>query len=100
VKLATTKAGTVKSVSLSAIMMRMNWDHIDILKMDIEGAEAVLFRSPAFVETLCKHVRYLALEIHDEFQCREEIEKILQENGFEYFTLRETLFGCNLRHGQ
>jgi len=39
---------------------------IDVLKMDIEGAEALIFPRDAQPEDLLSKVRFLGLEIHEE----------------------------------
>ncbi|MDD4427519.1 MAG: FkbM family methyltransferase [Paludibacter sp.] len=68
---------------------------IDILKMDIEGAEANLFKSSEFLETLAKYVRFFCFEIHEEFMSRESFHRILSDINFELSEVGETTFCFN-----
>jgi FkbM family methyltransferase len=68
---------------------------IDILKMDVEGSEKVLFMNNHFIETLAEKVKFLALEIHDELNCRDHISRVLNDNKFSIETIGETTFGIN-----
>lgn len=53
----------VKELSVPQVMQRIGADRIDILKLDIEGAEYELFRSrPSWLA----RTRYIAIELHDD----------------------------------
>jgi FkbM family methyltransferase len=54
---------TVPAVSIPDIMERYNFDHIDILKIDIEGSEKELFEKN-YHEWLSK-TRVVIIELHD-----------------------------------
>lgn len=69
-----------------------NEDVLDFLKMDIEGGEVDVFKGN--LEWLTK-VKVIAIEIHDEFECREEIETSLQQHGFELTHSGELTIGVN-----
>ena len=61
--------GTVAARTIDAIMTMIGIERIDLLKIDIEGAEAELFANPrAWID----RVGVLAIEFHDELQpdCR------------------------------
>jgi FkbM family methyltransferase len=58
------QAGDVEAVSISSIMSRFSFDEIDILKMDIEGAENEVFSSPN-VESWIDRVKVLIFECPD-----------------------------------
>lgn len=57
--------GDIRAVTIRGIMEQQNWRWIDILKLDIEGAEKELFAHGAG-DWLPK-VRVLIIELHDRF---------------------------------
>ena len=69
--------GKVNSITIEEIFIEKKWDFIDLLKIDIEGAEAEIFKSE--VNFLSK-TRVIAVEVHDEFISRIEIELILKKS--------------------
>lgn len=86
----------LKSVSIPQIMAHMKWDAIDILKIDIEGAERFLFQEGEDLGWLDK-VKLLALEIHDEFDIRGHIYQTLAKYDFDFTDIGETTIATN-RH--
>ncbi|HEX7845520.1 MAG TPA: FkbM family methyltransferase [Chitinophagaceae bacterium] len=82
------------SLSVAGIMQQVGWDSIDILKIDIEGAERFVFDAGADLDYL-RLVKTLAIEIHDEFGIRELIYSQLKKHGFIIFNFAETTFGIN-----
>lgn len=72
--------GDTKPVTMSSICSAIRGD-INILKIDIEGGERFLFRDDSFLEK-CKVV---AIEIHDEFNCRNIICDAFKKHGFKYW---------------
>jgi FkbM family methyltransferase len=84
----------VKSITLNSTMSDNGISKIDILKIDIEGAEVDLFNDDAFVKTL-ERVRFLAIEIHDELNARNFIENKLSASGFIISQVGETNFCFN-----
>jgi FkbM family methyltransferase len=87
--------GTVDAFSIPTLLAKMNWQQVDILKMDIEGAESDVFRDRQEVENWLGLVQCLIIEIHDEFNCRNRIEHILKENQFKLFTTHEYTVAIN-----
>jgi FkbM family methyltransferase len=81
----TLEAPEVIGCSLRAICQHMQWNAIDILKIDIEGGERYLFETDALADELLSATRILALEIHEEFQIRPDVLRHFQRNGFTYF---------------
>ncbi len=61
--------GTFPGYSVSSIMLQQGMPYIDVLKVDIEGAEAVVFNTTggAQLETWLNAVNLLALEMHPWF---------------------------------
>lgn len=89
------KPNNLKAYSLKGIMTNLEINIIDILKIDIEGSEKELFSDKEKITEVLKKVRFLCIEIHDEFQCREIITDILINNGFVLREYGETTFGYN-----
>lgn len=75
-------------------MERHLLDEIDVLKIDIEGAEFVIFADNADTDWLQK-VRFLAIEIHPDAGDVLVIKKKLREFGFTIFETGETTIGIN-----
>jgi FkbM family methyltransferase len=87
---------TLKSVSISNIIAKQNWEHADILKMDIEGAERFVFNDSADLSYLQK-VKVMAIEIHDEFNIRKNIYDLLISHDFLILNFAQTTFCINKR---
>lgn len=83
-----------ETTTVPEILKQYQWDTLDILKMDIEGSEKVVFDSQADLSWLSK-VKLIAIEIHDEFNCREEIENMLLKAGFRLSHSGELTLGVN-----
>lgn len=76
----------VSAYSLDSIMKEANIKKIDILKMDIEGAEEnVILESGEWIN----NVNILIIEIHDKYVNRKKIEDKLHELGFVKMPERE-----------
>lgn len=87
---------TIATITLSDLISQNFTDGpLDILKMDIEGSENVLFKDSGFIETLTTKVRFLCLEIHDEFNCRSFITQTLNDCNFSVKDIGETTFCVN-----
>jgi FkbM family methyltransferase len=87
--------GDIEGYGIKDILSIQNWDHIDLLKMDIEGAEKYLFEDEHIAAAILSITRVIAIEIHDEKADRQKIYKALSTNGFKFFTKGETTFGVN-----
>lgn len=71
----------LQAVDMEKLLQLNNHDEIDILKMDIEGAEAVVF-SENF-EPWIKKVRAFAIELHDE-ECSNAFYRALASGTFRF----------------
>lgn len=85
----------INGFSLFDIIENLN-GNIDILKIDIEGAESILFADENYATSFLKKVRCIAIEIHDEFNIRDKIYSILNKNNFFYYNSGEITVGINL----
>jgi hypothetical protein len=69
---------------------------IDVLKIDIEGAEENVFLSdPESCKQWLQHVRYLAIELHGP-ALDIKIKDLLRKCGFALFQTGETTYARNL----
>lgn len=85
----------LRAYSINYLMEKNHFQTIDILKIDIEGSEKeVLTSSKADVSYLAK-TKCVAIEIHDEFDCREAIYEVLRNYDFEFFNSGELTIGIN-----
>jgi FkbM family methyltransferase len=69
---------------------------IDILKIDIEGAEQAIFTDPVQVHFFLSKVKFIAIELHGTPDIREKIEQSLTDNGFEFHRNGAITFGRNV----
>jgi len=87
--------GDLKAFSIQYLMQENHLDSIDILKIDIEGSEREVFTGLAADVSFLAKTKCIAIEIHDEFDCRTDIYKILDEYKFQYFESGELTIGIN-----
>jgi FkbM family methyltransferase len=89
----------VETFSVPTLMARKGWDAIDLLKVDIEGYEKLLFEgSPAWLDT----VRIIIGELHGDYK-QPDLQRDLDPYGFEVRTLAvgyETTFVAMRNSGQ
>ncbi len=88
------KSGDITGISIKEIIDNNNLDYISLLKIDIEGAERFIFKSENDLSYL-EITEIIAIEIHDEFNIRNSICKILKENNFFIFDSGELTIGFN-----
>lgn len=86
----------IEVISIDCLMEQKKIKTIDLLKIDIEGGEKDIFRKDANISWL-ENVKLIAIEIHDEFDCRWDIENILKSNGFELYYSGELTIGINTK---
>ncbi len=73
----------VKTVPLKIFFEQYNFDRIDFLKMDCEGAEyEILYTSPKYI---LKKIRTIVMEYHEIDNCRNynSLRMFFENNGFE-----------------
>lgn len=76
----------IEAITISEILEQQQWKEIDILKIDIEGAEKQLFSSN--YENWLPKVNVIMIETHDRMvpQCSITVMKALDEFGFGLYT--------------
>lgn len=87
--------GEVPAVTLSELLQSFPDNAVDILKMDIEGAETEVFDAPE-IGSIIQKVKVLAIEIHSD-AAHQRINSLLNELGFIIQERSETLFAVNVK---
>lgn len=82
---------TVPSRTLQSILQEFQIENIDILKIDIEGAEISIFRNDKMIDAVLSKANHVAIEVHDDWEG--VIEHKLVDTGFHLYSKGETLFG-------
>lgn len=85
----------IPSVSIYDIMKKMNWKYIDILKLDVEGAEKEIFSS-GYQDWLPK-TKVLIIELHDRIKagCSKAVLSAVSEYDFSLAISGENLVFTN-----
>ena len=78
----------LKTTTVSKLLAESGFDEIDLLKIDVEGAEKEIFSAPDVDEWLSK-VKVLAIELHDRMKrgCSYEFFKAMSKYKW-FFSLR------------
>jgi len=87
----------IESITLDSILSDNNWDTIDILKIDIEGAEIQLFEEN--YQNWLPKTKVIMIETHDRMlpKCSYTVMKTINEYNFILYTTTEgTLIYFNL----
>lgn len=79
----------IESVTLDEILTNKNWETIDVLKIDIEGAEKELFESN--YETWIPKTKVIMVETHDRMRegCSKSVTETLNKYNFMLYTTTE-----------
>ncbi len=85
----------IEAISITTLMKNYDLATIDFLKIDVEGAEKNIFLEDPMVANWLTKVKLIAIEIHDEFNCRTEIEDLLRSLNFEIHYSGELTIGVN-----
>ena len=91
-QLSSSESGSVRSVTLDALVRQ--YGRIDLLKLDIEGAEKAIFSID--VEGWLPHVRVLCVELHDRLidGCTQAVYAQLLKRNFQRYTNGEVDVIC------
>jgi len=91
----TTEEADLKAFSIQYLVEQQQFKTIDILKIDIEGSEKEVFTGSSADVSFLAYTKCIAIEIHDEFDCRKAIYAILDHYNFSYFESGELTIGIN-----
>jgi FkbM family methyltransferase len=91
----TNDASELPAFSLNYLVDTYQLEHIDILKIDVEGSEKEVFTGEHADVSFLAKTKCIAIEIHDEFECREAIYAILDQYNFKYIESGELTIGVN-----
>lgn len=95
IRVEDSETGTIRAISMMDLIKKYHVKNIDILKIDIEGAEKEIFDKEKSDLSFLNITKCLAIEIHDEFDCRKDIEDVLYEYNFELLKSGELTIGIN-----
>lgn len=90
----TSDDGNIEALTLGDMIRCSGFPFLDVLKIDIEGAERLLLSSEAFLQELAR-VKFIAIELHEEVIDKIQAIQKFQSLGFELVFCGETLFGFN-----
>jgi len=84
---------TIPAFSIHSLMQKYKWKELDIVKMDIEGAEKDVFRNNNAFNWLTK-TKLLIIELHDNYQpeCSKTFFKALESFDYEAIYHNENIF--------
>lgn len=85
----------LEGIQLDELFQVAGNESIDILKIDIEGAEKEVFSDYAGSIEVLKKVKFLIIELHNEVDFQRDFEKLLIEAGFHFTYVGESLLGFN-----
>ena len=91
----TTEKTGLEAFSMQQLILENQLETIDILKIDIEGSEKEVLTGFKADVSFLSITKCVAIEIHDEFNCREAIYKVLEDNNFTYFNSVDLTIGIN-----
>lgn len=94
INLVEKKDGEIKGYDIQEFLFGYT-ESIDFLKIDIEGAEAYLFENEDYASGFLKNVKCIAMEIHDEFKCRDKIYQVLRMNNYVYYDIDDMTIALN-----
>jgi FkbM family methyltransferase len=73
----------LRSIEMEDIFIKYDLQKLDVLKLDIEGAEKFLFEDVNYASSFLKKISIIAIELHDEYDVAEKILSILTMNNFD-----------------
>jgi FkbM family methyltransferase len=83
---------SIDGMTIPEIMKSQNWDEVDILKLDIEGAEKEVFASDDL--SWLKKVKLLIIELHDRYKegCTKTVFEALNKLDYDAYFHHENIF--------
>lgn len=87
----------IKGLKIETLLKQKNWEILDLLKIDIEGSEMPIFDDSTSSNLLLERVRFIIMNVYDEFGIRQRIYKLFADSGFELTEKGQLLIGVNTR---
>lgn len=83
---------SINGMTISAIMNSQNWNEVDIIKLDIEGAEKEVFAANDL--SWLKKVKLLIIELHDRYKkdCTKTVFEALNQLDYDAYFHHENIF--------
>ena len=77
----------IPAVTVRDVMDKFDLPHIDLLKLDIEGSERMLFEANSDYKAWVDQTKMLMIELHDRYMpgCREAVVDALQPEDFTWY---------------
>ena len=91
------QADVIPGISLSKLRTGLGIDKIDVLKLDIEGAEREVFLGDKGIGEVLENTKIIICELHYFDQTKEDILQSIKEYGFNISTIGEDIFCVNER---
>lgn len=85
----------IDAYSIQSLCKKYNFEHIDVLKIDVEGTEKIIFDADKTNLDFLKYTKILAIEIHEEICKKSFIYEVLEKYGFVFYEDRELSFAYN-----
>jgi FkbM family methyltransferase len=82
----------ILGITVHGIKAKWSFPRIDILKIDIEGAERYLFSNLADCRQILADVRILVIEVHEEVVDKWALIGYLEELGYKQITFGENIY--------
>ena len=82
------------SIEISDVLEKYQIDTLDVLKLDIEGAERFLFEDEEYATSFLTKVKIIAIELHDEYHIADAILDIIRKNNFDLVKFGEMYVGA------
>lgn len=82
----------IKGMTISSLLALKNWNDVDIVKLDIEGAEKEVFSADDI--SWLKKVKLLIIELHDRYKgdCTKTVFKALDQLNYDAYFHHENIF--------
>ncbi|MDP1974289.1 MAG: FkbM family methyltransferase, partial [Sediminibacterium sp.] len=86
---------SISAISIATIMQEQEWEHIDLLKIDIEGAEKEVFESN--YEYWLPLTKSIVIELHDQMKkgCSKSVFAAISKYNFSFSFSDENLVFIN-----
>ncbi len=87
----------LKGISIKYLIDKYKLTQIDLLKIDIEGSEKVLFDNDEDLASYIDKVKIICIEVHEEFISTQSVVTALESHHFSVFKSRDLTIGINNR---